>query len=481
MRAESPDSAGGAAATRQSRRANTRMQKQQQEDQERGLELECIGTGTDVECVIPNTDGNIRIGNKIAAGAPSTKKTNQISPESEEERGLDLECIGTGTDVECVILNTDDDISIGNKSAARAASLKRSEEIPLESLTDTPSELAFLVSNAEQRPSPPFLLKGTLEYLLLISPFFFWGTTMVAMKGVLPKAGPLFVAAARLIPSGFLLIAFAKFQNRKQPSGLNAWLAISLFALVDAACFQGFLAEGLKRTNAGLGSVIIDSQPLTVAVLASVLFGETIGALGVLGLATGVIGLLLLEVPAQVIEDFFKGHSLVHMGEPNTFSKENGWSIWDSGEWWMLLAAQSMAVGTVMVRWLCQYSDPVMATGWHMVLGGIPLLALASIQHDPALAGHIQDLEIVDWMALLYTSVFGSAVSYGVFFYNASRGSLTKLSSLTFLTPMFAALFGYILLNETLNPTQIVGALVTLASIYLINARTSLNDKDDIN
>lgn len=42
--------------------------------------------------------------------------------------------------------------------------------------------------------------------------------------------------------------------------------------------------------------VIIDSQPLTVAVLASILFGETIGALGVLGLATGVIGLLLLEV-----------------------------------------------------------------------------------------------------------------------------------------------------------------------------------------
>lgn len=30
----------------------------------------------------------------------------------------------------------------------------------------------------------------------------------------------------------------------------------------------------------------------------------------------------------------------------------------------MLLAAQSMAVGTVMVRWVSKYSDPVMATGW---------------------------------------------------------------------------------------------------------------------
>lgn len=30
----------------------------------------------------------------------------------------------------------------------------------------------------------------------------------------------------------------------------------------------------------------------------------------------------------------------------------------------MLLAAQSMAVGTVMVRWVSKFSDPVMATGW---------------------------------------------------------------------------------------------------------------------
>lgn len=30
----------------------------------------------------------------------------------------------------------------------------------------------------------------------------------------------------------------------------------------------------------------------------------------------------------------------------------------------MFLAAQSMAVGTVMVRWVSKYSDPIMATGW---------------------------------------------------------------------------------------------------------------------
>ncbi|KAF7835528.1 hypothetical protein G2W53_010387 [Senna tora] len=45
--------------------------------------------------------------------------------------------------------------------------------------------------------------------------------------------------------------------------------------------------------------VIIDSQPLTVAVLAALLFGESIGIIGAAGLVFGVIGLVLLEVHLQ--------------------------------------------------------------------------------------------------------------------------------------------------------------------------------------
>lgn len=65
---------------------------------------------------------------------------------------------------------------------------------------------------------------------------------------------------------------------------------------------QGFLAKGLELTPAGLGSVIIDSQPLTVAVLAALLFGERLGPVKVLGLLLGVSGLGLLEVPQEVLE-----------------------------------------------------------------------------------------------------------------------------------------------------------------------------------
>lgn len=45
--------------------------------------------------------------------------------------------------------------------------------------------------------------------------------------------------------------------------------------------------------------MIIDSQPLTVAILAALLFGETLGIIGISGLVLGVIGLLLLEVTSE--------------------------------------------------------------------------------------------------------------------------------------------------------------------------------------
>lgn len=47
--------------------------------------------------------------------------------------------------------------------------------------------------------------------------------------------------------------------------------------------------------------MIIDSQPLTVALLAALLFGERLRPAGIAGLGVGVLGLCLLEVPPEAI------------------------------------------------------------------------------------------------------------------------------------------------------------------------------------
>lgn len=308
--------------------------------------------------------------------------------------------------------------------------------------------------------------KNPLAYLLLIAPFFLWGTAMVAMKGVIPHTTPLFMAGVRLIPAGVLILMVAAFMGKPVPKSWLAWLWIIIFALVDGTLFQGFLAEGLVRTNAGLGSVMIDSQPLAVALLSLWLFQEHIGLWGWLGLGLGITGISLISLPEEWI------FHLLDSGV--TITTDNWQDLFNSGELLMLLAALSMAVGTVLIRFVCRYADPVMATGWHMIIGGLPLWGMSSVLE----AQQWQNLVLSDWIGLSYATVFGSAIAYGLFFYFASSGDLTSLSSLTFLTPIFALIFGYIFLSEVLTIIQWLGVFLTLISIYLINQRENIGVKN---
>jgi len=306
----------------------------------------------------------------------------------------------------------------------------------------------------------------------MLAPFFLWGTAMVTMKSVVPQSTPLFVASVRLIPAGILVVAAAGLLGRPQPKGRAAWLWIALFAWVDGSLFQGFLAKGLTQTGAGLGSVMIDSQPLAVALLALWLFNERVGPWGWLGLTLGVLGISLVGLPDPWILNFLNAGWL---NQGFNFSFELGLGLVDqfftSGEGLMLLAGLSMAAGTVMIRFVCRHADPVAATGWHMILGGLPL-CLGSGLWESQQWSH---LDLAGWLSLGYVTVFGSAIAYTLFFYLASRGSLTSLSSLTFLTPVFAILFGNLFLAEVLSPIQWVGVCLTLISIYLVNQRERLS------
>ncbi len=299
--------------------------------------------------------------------------------------------------------------------------------------------------------------------LIFIAPFFLWGTAMVAMKSVIEHTTPFFLAGLRLVPAGILVLGFAIIFNRPQPKTFKAWFWIVIFAIVDAALFQGFLATGLVRTNAGLGSVIIDSQPLVVALLSSWLFGEIIGLFGFLGLAIGIFGITLIGFPDDWIYGIFQGDFSVVQFDL--------WGLLDNGEWLMLLAALSMAFGTILIRYVCKHCDPIVATGWHMILGGIPLLIISAWQESDQWV----NLAVPDWLAIGYATILGSAIAYGIFFYLASKNNLTSLSALTFLTPVFALLFGHLILSEVLSSLQMAGVGLTLISIYLINMREKLD------
>jgi drug/metabolite transporter (DMT)-like permease len=178
----------------------------------------------------------------------------------------------------------------------------------------------------QSKQSPLFL---SLTPILLVAPFFLWGTSMVAMKGVMPHTTPLFMAAMRLIPAGVLVLLVSAIAKRPQPQGWQAWLWILLFAIVDGTLFQGFLAAGLVRTTAGLGSVMIDSQPLAVAVLSAWLFQEQIGAIGICGLVLGVIGISCIGLPVDWLNQVVTSPLAIQFDLS---------ALFDRGEWLMLLA-----------------------------------------------------------------------------------------------------------------------------------------------
>ncbi|MEB3348475.1 MAG: DMT family transporter [Cyanobacteriota bacterium] len=304
-----------------------------------------------------------------------------------------------------------------------------------------------------------------LRWLLMLLPFALWGTAMAAMRPLLDGAGPLTVASLRLLPAGLVLLVVARWLGRSLAVARadRPWLL--LFALVDATLFQGLLARGLGQTGAGLGSVLIDSQPLLVALLARWLFAEAINPVGWLGLLVGLLGIVCLGLPAPLLRHWW-------LEGPEALGAE----AWSHGELWMLGAAAAMAVGTVLCRFATRHSDPLAVTGWHMLVGGLPLLLVAA--GAPLLSTTAPPLlpqwDALQWALMAYATLLGSALAYGLFFLFASRGDLTGFLALTFLTPVFALLCGRLLLQEHLQPLQWLGAALALVSVLLLNRRQLL-------
>ncbi len=295
------------------------------------------------------------------------------------------------------------------------------------------------------------------QWLLMVLPFALWGTAMSAMAPLVGSGGPLIVASLRLLPAGLVLLLAVPFLGRSWNIAKGDWFWFLIFTVVDASLFQMFLTRGLAETGAGLGSVLIDSQPLIVALLARSIFGDAINPIGWMGLMIGLLGIICLGAPPDILRHWW----LMDQSQ----SLEN---IWNFGEFWMLAAAISMALGTVLIRFACRESDPVAVTGWHMVLGSMPLLCWHFLSPNWPL---FPKWSLFDWGLMSYASLFGSALAYGLFFWFANREELTSFSTLAFLTPVFALATGGLWLGERLQTLQWFGVALVLVSVVLVSPR----------
>jgi len=295
------------------------------------------------------------------------------------------------------------------------------------------------------------------HWLLMVLPFALWGTAMAAMAPLVDSAGPLLVASLRLLPAGIVLLVAVPVLGRRWTIARGDLLWFFIFTFIDASLFQFCLAKGLVETGAGLGSVIIDSQPLMVALLARSLFGDAINPIGWIGLMVGLLGIICLGAPPELLNHWWL------MGQSPSMS-----SLWSNGEAWMLAAAIAMALGTVLIRFACRDSDPVAVTGWHMSIGSLPLIAWHCFDSKWPLWPNWTAFE---WSLMAYASLLGSALAYGLFFWFANREELTTFSTLTFLTPVFALASGGFWLGERLQFLQWIGVGLVLLSVVFVSQR----------
>ncbi|MED5165493.1 MAG: DMT family transporter [Cyanobacteriota bacterium] len=298
------------------------------------------------------------------------------------------------------------------------------------------------------------------HWLLMVLPFALWGTAMAAMTPLVISGGPLLVACLRLLPAGVVILLALPSLGRHWAIASTDRIWFLVFTVVDACLFQMFLVKGLAYTGAGMGSVLIDSQPLLVALLARSLFGESINPVGWMGLMFGLVGIICLGAPPDLLRHWWL------LGE-----QASGSSLLEQGEVWMLAAAIAMALGTVLSRYACRSSDPVAVTGWHMVLGSLPLLLWHSFDRTWPLW---PDWTGFDWGLMAYASLFGSALAYGLFFWLVNREELTSFSTLAFLTPVFALAAGGVWLGERLQPLQWFGVALVLLSVLVVSQRRRL-------
>ena len=298
------------------------------------------------------------------------------------------------------------------------------------------------------------------HWLLMVLPFALWGTAMAAMTPLVDSGGPLIVAFLRLFPAGIALLICVPLLGRDLGIARSDLGWFFVFTVIDATLFQMFLARGLAETGAGLGSVLIDSQPLIVALLARSIFGDAINPIGWLGLMIGLLGIICLGISPEILTNWWL---LGHLPSSSSFL--------NLGEIWMLISAIAMALGTVLIRFACKNSDPVAVTGWHMLIGSLPLLLIHSINQSWSF---IPQWTSFEWVLMIYASLFGSALAYGLFFWFANKEELTTFSSLAFLTPVFALASGGFWLGERLQSLQWGGVILVLVSVFLVSQRRRL-------
>lgn len=275
-----------------------------------------------------------------------------------------------------------------------------------------------------------------------------WGTTWSAIRVSLGGFPPMTAVALRFALAGALLAGYAHLTG--VPLRPRSWLELRLWVLHAVLSFcvsYGVVFWAQQWVPSGLASVLFASFTLMVAVLAHFMVpGERLTAVSGVGVVVGIAGIGVIY--AADLAALGGRHVVVAAVV-------------------MLLSPLASAVAAVAVKRWGRGLHPVSLNAAGMLAGAMAMAVLAVVFEEwpqaPPSSGAVA--------AMLYLAVFGSALSFTLYFWLLEHMEVSHLALIGYLTPVVAVTVGALWLDEPVTGRLLAGSGLVMAGVVLAARR----------
>lgn len=273
--------------------------------------------------------------------------------------------------------------------------------------------------------------------LCLAATWLVWGSTYLAIKYALISLPPFFQMGSRFLVAGALLAVWMRWRGAPWPSR-RQWLHALVIGGLMLGGGMGGTATAEQTVGSGLVVAFIAVMPLMIAGL-NLLWGEKPTRLESLGIAFGLVGVLLL-------------------------TQGQGFGASPMGLVAISVACASWAVGSVLSQRVWPLAPGAMGFASEMLAGGVVLMGLSWLNGE-ALPERIEPQALWAWA---YLVVFGSLIAFNAYMVLLAEASAGLASSYSFVNPVIAMLLGVTLAGEQISGHEWLAAGVVLLGVVLL-------------
>ena len=280
-------------------------------------------------------------------------------------------------------------------------------------------------------------MKGSL---LLLLGTIIWGAAFVAQSVGMDYIGPFTFQFSRSLIALAALLPMVWLMDRRKPQPQTRWTSPRLWKAGIPCGIALFLACGLQQmglvyTDAGKAGFITAMYIVLVPVI-GLLFRQRVGKQVWFSVALAVLGLYLLSAA---------GVSAINIGDV-----------------YMMGAAAAFAVQITLIDRLAQDLDGLRLNFVQFLMNCLLSGVVMLFAEQPSWQ-NILDCAI----PLLYTGVLSSAVAYSLQIIGQQMLSPARASLIMSMESVFAAVFGWLLLKQTMTPTELLGSALVFCGVVL--------------